>query len=115
MKAKTLQRGVPFAEPKIASLLERLAQAEASLEAIKKVQADAVDIRERPADQVLVLQSSEKPYRLLIEAMNEGALTILADGAILYCNPRFAEMVQTPTKKIIGGSLYQFIEIGQRL
>jgi len=114
MKTKTLHTDAPLVEPDIAHLLERLAQAEASLEAIRKRNGDASGIYDGSGDQVLVLKSLEKPYRLLIEAMNEGALTILADGTILYCNPRFAEMVQTPMKKIIGGSLYHFVEIGER-
>jgi len=111
MNAKTMQTEAPPAQSEITNLLERLAQAEASLEAMRKGKVDALGICESSGDQVLTLKGSEKHYRLLIEAMNEGALTILADGTILYCNPRFAEMVQTPIKKIIGGSLYHFVEI----
>jgi PAS domain S-box-containing protein len=65
-------------------------------------------------DRLSALKSSEKPYRLLVEAMNEGALTLLADGTILYCNPRFAEMVQTPIQKIIGNSFYHFVATHER-
>jgi len=114
MKTKGIQTEDPPAQCEVATLLERLAQAEASLEVIKKGKANTPGIRESPGDEVLALKSSEKPYRLLIEAMNEGALTVLADGTILYCNPRFAEMVQTPIKRVIGGSLYLFIEIKER-
>ena len=65
-------------------------------------------------DQLRTIQDSEAPYRHLVEAMNEGALTLLADGTILYCNPRFAEMVQRPIERIIGESFYHFIQIRER-
>ena len=35
----------------------------------------------------------DRPYRLLIEQMNEGALTLAADKTILYANRRFAGCV----------------------
>ncbi len=37
--------------------------------------------------------------------MSEGALTVAADGTILYCNHRFAEMLKTPISRIIGSSV----------
>jgi PAS domain S-box-containing protein len=34
--------------------------------------------------------------------MNEGAATLLPDGAVLYCNKAFAEMLKMPIEKVIG-------------
>src|SRR5204863_160932 len=65
-------------------------------------------------DQVFTLQGAEKPYRLLIEAINEGAVTMLYDGTVLYCNNRFASMVHQPIEKIIGSSFYSFLPSEQR-
>ena len=74
-------------------LRARLAMAEETLEAIRNGDVDALLVKTPEGDQVFSLKGAERPYRLLVEAMNEGALTALKDGTILYCNLRFAEMV----------------------
>jgi PAS domain S-box-containing protein len=113
MNMKTLR--IPdrshFAE--ISELRQRLAAAEETLEAIRNGAVDALVVSGSKGDQVFTLTSAEKPYRLLIEAMNEGALNVLSNGTILYCNSRFAEMVKTPIEKVMGASLTQFIEARQ--
>jgi transcriptional regulator with PAS, ATPase and Fis domain len=40
--------------------------------------------------------------------MNEGAVTLTREGTILYCNPRFANIVQSPYEKVIGSSIKRF-------
>src|SRR5207248_3152108 len=52
---------------------------------------------------------AEHAYRVLIESMNEGALTLTADKTILYANQRFARMVKRPLEQVIGGSFRGFI------
>ena len=49
-----------------------------------------------------LLKSAEQPYRLLVEKMQEGAVTLLRDGTILYCNARFAELAGMPLEEVIG-------------
>ena len=39
---------------------------------------------------VYTLKSADTPYRLLVEQMREGALTVSAEGVILYANAAFA-------------------------
>ena len=38
--------------------------------------------------------NAEFPYRMMVESMNEGAVTLIPDGTIFYCNRRFGEMIQ---------------------
>ena len=52
----------------------------------------------------------ERLCQLLIELMNDGAVSILPNGRILYCNRRFAEMVETPLERVIGKTLGDFVE-----
>jgi PAS domain S-box-containing protein len=92
----------------------RLAELEETVQAIRKGHIDALVVSSPAGDQVFTLQGAEKPYRLLIEAINEGALTILHDGTVLYCNNRFAAMVQHPIEKIIGSSFYSFLPPDQK-
>lgn len=70
-------------------LKNRLSEADETLRAIRCHEVDALVV----ADQVYTLQSAERPYRLLIEQMQEGALTVSPDGTIVYCNPRFGDMM----------------------
>ena len=41
----------------------------------------------------------------MVEQMREGALTLAADGTILYCNQRFAELMARPPERIAGQAL----------
>jgi PAS domain S-box-containing protein len=59
--------------------------------------------------QVFTLQGAQEPYRLLIEQMSEGALTLSRDGVILYANQPFAKMLQLPPGHIIGMALRDFV------
>src|ERR1051326_3589888 len=110
MRTRTKNRPVKSRDSEAKDLRERLEQAEETLRAIRQGEVDALVVSGPGGDQVFSLKGAETPYRLLIETMNEGALTVLADSTILYCNKRFAEMVRTPAKKIIGSRLDQLRE-----
>src|SRR5438067_5399572 len=111
MMVKTRRPSRTSHASEVAELRARLAEAEETLAAIRNGEVDAVVVSGGKGEQVFTLQSAEKPYRLLMEAMNEGALTVQPDGAILYCNARFAEMVKTPVERVIGASLFRFVEV----
>ncbi len=51
----------------------------------------------------------EQVYRAVMDNLLEGALIILANGTVIYCNQNFADMVQAPTSKIIGSKVSEFI------
>ena len=91
-----------------AALQERLDVAEQILNAIYNQEVDALVVAGPEGDQVFSLQGAEASYRLLVEAMNEGALTLQPDGTILYCNNRFAEMAGMPMEKIVGSFWWHF-------
>ncbi|MGB8028510.1 MAG: histidine kinase [Terracidiphilus sp.] len=48
------------------------------------------------------LKGGEPNYRMLVEAMSEGAATLSRDGAVLYCNGRIAELIGRTTGRAIG-------------
>jgi len=95
-------------ESVLAELKARLAEAEETLRAIYHGEVDAVVVTAPDGDQIYTLRGAETPYRLLVETINEGALTLLADGTILFCNNRFAQMVNRPMEQITGGTWTQF-------
>lgn len=93
----------------ITKLRERLAEAEETLRAIRSGEVDAVVVAGQRGPQVFTLQGAGHAYRLLIESMNEGALTLTAKGVILYANQCLARMVQRPLEQVIGAAFQSFL------
>lgn len=96
----------------MAALSTRLAEAEATLHAIRLGKVDAVVVAGRVGPQVFTLQGAEHAYRVLIESMNEGALTLTAGKTVLYANRCFARMVRCPLEQVIGSSFWRFLSAG---
>ena len=90
-------------------LRAQLQEAEETLYAIRSGQVDALVVSGEAGEQIFTLQGADHSYRLLIEDMNEGALTLTAEGEILFANRRFAEMLKTPLEKIIGSTIFTWI------
>jgi PAS domain S-box-containing protein len=87
----------------------RIVEIEEALTAIRNGEVDAIMVTGSNGEQVYSVSSAETPYRTFIEHMSEGAVTLTKEGTILYCNPRFAEIVQSPFEKVIGSSLNRYI------
>lgn len=90
---------------KIESLRFRLEEAEETLRAIGSGDVDAFVVSGPEGEQVFTVKGAEQPYRVLVENMNEGAATLVADGTIFYCNKSLAAMLQLPIHKLIGKQL----------
>jgi PAS domain S-box-containing protein len=63
---------------------------------------------------VFTLEGAEHAYRVLIESMNEGALTLTGNKAILYANQCFARMVKCPLEQVTGSSFRRFLSAADR-
>src|SRR5271170_852461 len=83
-------------------LRARLKAAEETLAAIQSGEVDALMVLGRHGEQLVTLKGGEPAYRLLVEAMSEGAATLSSDGAVLYSNRKFAEMIHKPPGKVVG-------------
>ena len=92
-----------------AQLHRRLAEAVETLRAIRAGEVDAMVGTGKRGDRVFTLEGAEHAYRVLIESMNEGALTLTGDKVILYANQCFARLVKCPLKQVIGGSFRRFL------
>jgi two-component system, NarL family, sensor kinase len=116
VKAAGRQRSVPRAPARsMAGLCARLAEAEETLRAIRKGEVDAVVVAGHQGTRVFTLEGSEHAYRVLIESMSEGALTLTADKTILYANRCFAGMVKRPLEQVVGSSLSRFLSEKDRV
>ncbi|MCX5806755.1 MAG: PAS domain S-box protein [Proteobacteria bacterium] len=90
-------------------LTSRMMEAEETLRAIRNGEVDGLVVSTEEGDHVFTLTGAEHPYRVMIETMNEGAVTLASKGTILFCNQRFASIVKEPLETIIGSSIYQYI------
>jgi two-component system NarL family sensor kinase len=93
----------------LATLRLRLAEAEETLRAIRGGEVDTVMGAGKQGPQVFSLAGAEHAYRMLIEAMNEGALTMTTEKMILYANACFASMVKCPLEQVMGSSFRRFL------
>jgi len=98
----------------LAQLRARLSEAEQTLRAIRNGEVDALVVAGKAGPQVFTLQGAEHAYRILMESMNEGALTLTADKMILYANQCFARMVKCPLEQVIGSSFRRFLSAEDR-
>src|SRR5207302_40274 len=55
------------------------------------------------------LQGADRSFRVLVEKMSEGALTIAANGMILYSNPRFVQMIGQALDRVEGSGLADYV------
>lgn len=95
-------------------LHSRLAETEEMLKAIRSGEVDAIMVSGTKGEQVYSINSAETPYRIFVEEMHAGAVTLSNAGIILYCNQRFAELVQEPIEDVIGSYLNRFLAINDR-
>ena len=59
---------------------------------------------------VFSLSTADRPYRMFVENMREGAATISADGLVLFANDRLAELVSCPKQSILGACISDFVD-----
>ncbi|WP_425228780.1 ATP-binding protein [Sphingomonas sp.] len=94
---------------RIAELEARLAEAEETIEAIRSGEVDALVIGGDDDRRIFTLDNADRPYRLLIEQMREGAVTLSTDGLVLYCNHAFADLVGEPSSLVTGTRFARFM------
>ncbi|ESU28346.1 signal transduction histidine kinase [Flavobacterium limnosediminis JC2902] len=90
------------------ALQQQLLDARRTIDQIKKTGIGASEVPDKHTateDE----KTSDKIFHVLIENMHEGAVTINKEGIILYCNSCFADMLDQPLQKVIGGKFENFI------
>ena len=93
----------------IESLTERLIETEDALRAIQNGEVDAIVVSGKEGEQIFSLSGAETVYRLIVETMNEAALTTSLNGTILFCNEQFGRLMESPMERLIGRSLADLV------
>lgn len=104
-----LTKTIAQLEQDIDELRQKLEEANDTIEAIRTGQVDALVVKNSDGHQLFTLKSADQTYRVFIEKMIEGAVTLNNKGIILYSNSRFASMMKLPLSKIIGSYFENFV------
>jgi signal transduction histidine kinase len=99
---------------RVRKLERELEEAQETLRAIRQGEVDALVVEGLLGPQLFTLKSAEQPYRILVEQMQEGAVTLTPAGDVLYCNRRFAELVGVGPESIVGGPIARFVAPADR-
>jgi len=116
-----MKRADPDHRRELEELRGKVRELEETLDAIHAGEVDAIIVSRDDTRQVYTLDGADRPYRALVENIQEGALTLSRTGMILYTNTRFAEMVRLSPERVFGTSLLDHIctehcaEIGEAL
>ncbi|MFA5971387.1 MAG: PAS domain-containing sensor histidine kinase [Lentimicrobiaceae bacterium] len=96
------------------SLRKELDEVSKAYKQIKAWNIDALVKSNEKGLNVYTDKTADKPYRILIEKMHEGAVTLNEDGIILYCNSYFAKLMNLSLQKILGTNFEKFINASSR-
>lgn len=109
VKRARLRRSVRLTQEN-AVLRTRLSEAELLLAAIRRGDLDALVVESPQGPQIYTLQSVERIYRVIVETMNEGALTLHSDdGTITYANQHLAALLALPLEQLISAPFRRFV------
>lgn len=93
----------------IASLRRRLEEAESTLAAIRSGSVDAFVVEDTGGHNVYTLEGSDKPYRILVEQMQQGAVMLTDDADIAYCNQQFCDLLKWSYTRLVGTPLLSLL------
>ena len=90
--------------------LARLSEAEDTLRAISAGEVDAFVVSDDAVGhKVFTLETADRPYRMFVENMRDGAATVSPAGLILYANRGLAELLSCARETIVGAPLTRFL------
>jgi PAS domain S-box-containing protein len=93
----------------IIELRRRLEEAEDTLLAIRNGEVDALVIDGPEGDAIYTLSTADYPYRLMIDEMNQGAVSVSPDSMILYSNRNFAGILGLNSENVSGTQFGEYV------
>jgi PAS domain S-box-containing protein len=93
----------------VETLRSRLTEAEEALQAISRGMIDALVVKGPEGPRISTLAGAQEPYRLVVERMHEGALTLGEDRRIMYSNRHFADLLGCSIGELVGKPVASFV------
>ena len=91
-------------------VLARMTAAEDTLRALGAGEVDAFVVRDKDVGmRVFTLSTADRPYRMFVQNMRDGAATLSESGLILYANARLATLLARPREQVMGAPLSDFV------
>jgi PAS domain-containing protein len=102
-------------DAEIASLKQRLEEAEDMRRAITNGEVDAFVVGQgEDNSRVLLLAGAYQRYRQVVERMQQGAVTVSVSGDVLFANQRFSDMLGVPMSKLFAAPLEAYVAAPDR-
>ena len=102
-------------QPELAELVRQIASLQDALTRLSSGGVDAVVLGSPENEQVYTLTNADRPYRVIVERMGEGAATVSESGAILVANPRLAEFIGIERDRLVGRNIADFVDADQEV
>jgi PAS domain S-box-containing protein len=95
-------------------LREQVAYLQQTLAAIRSGEVDAVVVGEPDREHIYSLTSADRPYRVIVERMGEGAATVSDRGVILYANPQLAHFLGVDRDTMVGRDVTSYVDADEQ-
>lgn len=109
MTADHISRDPEAAAKEIERLNEQLDDLRAALNAIRDGEVDAVVVGGPQGEQLYTQINADRPYRVIVEEMGDGALTISERGIVLYANERMAQLLRQARAGLLGRMVNELV------
>ena len=90
-------------------LTQRLSELEETVRAIQDGTVDAFVLGQDADQRIYTLAGADRPYRLFVEGMQQGAATLYADRTIAFSNQQLADLLKVPHSRMVGVALDDFV------
>jgi PAS domain S-box-containing protein len=101
-------------ESELTDLRRQIGDLQETLSAISSGGVDAVVVGDVDNEQIYSLTSADRPYRVIVESMGEGAATVSENGVILFANPQLAKFLGVDRDSMVGRDLAEYVGDGHR-
>jgi PAS domain S-box-containing protein len=103
------KKNIEELEAELLELRHQLYEAKETIEAIRLGEVDALVVKGDAGNQLYALKTADQLYRIFIEKMGEGAVTLSSEGIILFCNSQFASMLKLSLTEVLGKPFRNFV------
>jgi PAS domain S-box-containing protein len=93
----------------VTQLRAELREAQETIEAIQSGGVDSLIVGPPGQEQIYSRSGADRTYRLVVDAMSEGAATISPQGVILDANPRLGLMTSRSAPGLVGTAVFDLI------
>src|SRR4051794_1782798 len=104
------ENGVGGPADELGRLRTQIVELDRALTAIRAGDVDAVVLAGPQGHQLYTLVSADRPYRVIVEEMGDGAVTVSERGIILYANLRLADLIGVDRAELLGREVTELVD-----